>query len=189
MDKRWNERTLANGEWGCGPLARLCDQTLGLVGFGHIGRAVAQRARSFGMTVLASSRQPNRDAAARLGVELTSRDELLGRSHYVSLHIPLTDDTRCFISSGTIDLMKPGAVLINTARGGLVDEDALATALSTGRVGGALLDVFQEAPLPVEHPFRRLTNVILSPHVAYYSEGVLAHLRRLVAEAVLDHLS
>jgi D-3-phosphoglycerate dehydrogenase len=187
-EKRWNARPEQNGEWGCGPPANLSEQTLGLVGFGHIGRAVAARARCFGMTVLAYSRHPDRDLAAGLGVEITGPDDLLARSDYVSLHMPLTDETRRFLNAETIGMMKPGAVLINTARGGLVDEDALIAALSSGRLGGALLDVFRQAPLPVEHPLRGLDNVILTPHVAYYSADVVPRLRRLTAELVLRHL-
>ena len=103
--------------------------------------------------------------------------------------MPLTEETHHFINAETINLMKPGAVLINTSRGGLVDENALAEALRTGRLGGALLDVYEQAPLPVAHPFRTLTNVILTPHVAFYSEESILELRRLTAKAVLRHLS
>ena len=187
--KRWNEREQTTGNWGCGPLTRLSGQTLGLLGFGYIGRAVAARARAFGMTVLAYSRRPDASIARQLGVDLPSREALLRRSDYVSLHMPLTEETHHFINAETINLMKPGAVLINTSRGGLVDENALAEALRTGRLGGALLDVYEQAPLPVAHPFRTLTNVILTPHVAFYSEESILELRRLTAKAVLRHLS
>lgn len=189
LQKRWNERKQTTGNWGCGPLSRLSEQTLGLVGFGYIGKAVAQRARAFGMMVLAYSRHPDRSVAKELGVELPSLEELLRRSDYISLHLPLTAETQHFINAKTISLMKSGSVLINTSRGGLVDENALFEALKTGRLGGALLDVYEHAPLPVEHPFRTLTNVILTPHVAFYSEESISDLRRLTAEAVLRHLS
>jgi len=187
-EQRWNERPQTTGNWGCGSIFRLSGQTLGLVGFGHIGQAVAQRARSCGMTVLAYSRHPDPVVAERLDVELTGWGALLARSDYVSLHVPMMDSTHHLVNVDTIDLMKPGAVLINTSRGGLVDEEALATALRAGRLGGALLDVYQHAPLPVDHPFRHLTNVILTPHVAFYSVESLSMLRRLTAEAVLKHL-
>lgn len=189
IQQRWNERQQTTGNWGCGPLFRLSGKTLGILGFGHIGQAVARRALAFGMTVLAYSRNPDRDAAQQLGVEMVSRDDVLRRSDVVSLHMPLTDDTRQYIKAQTIDRMKPGAVLINTSRGGLVDETALVEALRTGRLGGALLDVYQQAPLPVDHPLRSLPNVILSPHVAFYSEDSLNELRRRTAEAVLTYLS
>jgi phosphoglycerate dehydrogenase-like enzyme len=166
----------------------LGEQVLGLLGFGHIGQAVARRARAFGMRVLAYSRHPDAARAAELGVELVGREHLLAQSDYVSLHVPLSGETRGTIGGHAISLMKPKAVLINTARGGLVDEAALVTALRSGRLGGALLDVFQEAPLPLDHPLRDLHNVILTPHVGYYAEGVTARLRRLAAEAVRDYL-
>lgn len=187
--KRWNEQEQTTGIWGCGPISRLSGQTLGILGFGCIGRAVAQRAVGFGMTVLAYRSPPDPSFAKELGVGLPGLEALLGQSDYVSLHMPLTDETRHFINAETINLMKPGAVLINTSRGGLVDENALVEALGAGRLGAALLDVYEHAPLPVDHPFRTLTNVIFTPHVGFYSEGAIQELRRLTAEAVLGHLS
>ena len=187
-EKRWNERTQTTGNWGCGPLVRLSQQTLGLLGFGRIARAVTQRALGFGMKILANTRHPDHLLAQRIGVELTSREELVQRSDYISLHLPLTNDTRQLINVDTIRMMKPGAISINTSRGGLVDEDALTQALRTGHLGGALLDVYEHAPLPVEHPLRILKNIILTPHVAFYSEDALLELRRRTGEAVLRHL-
>jgi phosphoglycerate dehydrogenase-like enzyme len=141
------------------------------------------------MNVLAYSRNPDATIADQLGVELTSRDELLKRSDFVSLHLPLTEETRRCINAQTIALMKPGAVLINTSRGGLVDETALVDALRSEKLGGALLDVYEQAPLPIDHSFRTLANVILTPHVGFYSEDSIRRLRHLAAEAVLNHLS
>ncbi len=189
LEKRWNERSLTTGNWGCAPIPRLSSQTLGLLGLGRIGQAVAKRALAFGMKVLASARHPERARVEFPRVEWTSREDLLRRSDYVSLHVPLSEETRQTINVETIATMKPGAVLINTSRGGLVDEDALVAALRSGHLGGALLDVFKTAPLPVDHPFRQLKNVILTPHVAFYSDDALLDLRRLAAEAVKAHLS
>ncbi len=186
--QRWNERQQTTGNWGCGPLFRLSEQTLGLLGFGYIGQAVAQRALACGLTVLAHSRNPDRAVATQLGVELTTRDDLLRRSDYVSLHLPLSSDTRQVINAQTIALMKPGAVLLNTSRGGLIDEAALVEALGSGRLGGALLDVYEQAPLPINHPLRAMPNVIMTPHVAFYSEDSLRELRRRTAEAVQTYL-
>jgi D-3-phosphoglycerate dehydrogenase / 2-oxoglutarate reductase len=186
--KRWNERSMTTGNWGVAPIGRLSRQTLGLLGFGRIGQAVAQRARAFGMTVLANTRHPERVTEPR-GVIFTSREELLRRSDFVSLHLPLSDDTRNLINAKAIRMMKPGAALINTSRGGLVDEDALVAALDSGHLAGALLDVFKTAPLPPDHPLREIENVILTPHVAFYSEEALLDLRRLAAEAVRAHLT
>jgi D-3-phosphoglycerate dehydrogenase len=189
LERRWNERLLTTGNWGCSPIPRLSSQTLGLLGFGRIGRAVAERAVAFGMTVLANTRHPEREEAKRIGVQLTSREDLWRRSDYVSLHVPLSDETRHLINAETIKMIKPGAVLINTSRGGLVDEDALVEALRSGHLAGALLDVFRTAPLPVDHPLRQLKNVILTPHVAFYSEDALLELRRLAAETVRAYLT
>jgi D-3-phosphoglycerate dehydrogenase len=187
--RRWNERPQTTGNWGCGLLYRLEGRNLGLLGFGHIGQAVARRALGFGLKVLAYSRQPDRALAERLGVELVGRDELLRRADFVSLHLPLTVETRLCMNAETLGLMKPGAVLINTSRGGLMDEAALLSALRSGSLGGALLDVYQTAPLPIDHPLREQPNVILTPHVAFYSEDSMHELRRRAAETVLEYLT
>jgi D-3-phosphoglycerate dehydrogenase / 2-oxoglutarate reductase len=187
-ENRWNESRQTTGNWACGPLTRLSQQTLGLLGFGQIGRAVARRALAFEMKVLVHSHRVDPEAARGLRVEYTSFEDLLGKSDYVSLHIPLKNETRHLINARTIRLMKPGAVLINTSRGALVDENALVEALQEGWLGGALLDVFERAPLPADHAFRTIKNVILTPHVAFYSEDSLMELRHRAATAILDYL-
>jgi D-3-phosphoglycerate dehydrogenase / 2-oxoglutarate reductase len=184
----WNQRTQTTGNWGCGPLSRLSSQTLGVLGFGGIGQAVARRAVAFGLRILVSTRHPEPAIAKQAGVEFTSLKDLLQHSDYISLHLPLTPETRHLINKETIRLMKPTAVLINTARGELVDEMALADALGSERLAGALLDVYERAPLPLDHPLRALKNLILTPHVAFYSEEALRELRRRAAEAVLRRL-
>jgi D-3-phosphoglycerate dehydrogenase len=186
--KRWNQRQQTTGNWGCGQLHSLSGQTLGLIGFGHIGQAVARRASAFGLRVCAYSRHLDPDVARQCGAWPVSRDELLHGSDYVSLHLPLTSESHHLIDTETLATMKPGAVLINTSRGGLVNEPALVAALRSGRLGGALLDVYEQSPLPVEHPLRELPNVILTPHVAFYSEQSLRKLRLLAAQAVLRSL-
>jgi D-3-phosphoglycerate dehydrogenase len=186
---QWGEGGQSTGNWACGPLTRLSTQTLGIVGFGRIGQAVASRARAFGMPVLAWSRNPVRTVAERLGVTITELPDLLEQADFVSLHVPLTRDTTRLIDVPQLDRMKPGAVLINTSRGGLVNEEALVAALREGYLGGALLDVYERSPLPARHHFQGLSNVILTPHVAFYSEDSLAELRRRAAEAVRDALS
>jgi D-3-phosphoglycerate dehydrogenase len=151
---------------------RLAGQTLGLVGFGSSARAVAGRARPFGMRLLAWARNPpnHRDDAARLGVELTPLDRLLAESDFVSIHLPLTDETRHLLGAAEIGRMKSGAVLINTARGAVVDEAALVAALRERRIAGAALDVFEGIDVfalpeaPPAHPLLELDNVILTPH-------------------------
>jgi D-3-phosphoglycerate dehydrogenase len=153
---------------------RLHGQTLGLIGFGRSGQEVARRAAAFGMNRIAWARNPEKYAsiAEPLDVRLTSLDDLLSTADYVSLHLPLTDETRGLVDAGRLSLMKPSAVLINTARGGLVDEAALVAALSGRRLRGAALDVFTgidvfaEPGEPPDHPLYRLDNVILTPHCA-----------------------
>jgi D-3-phosphoglycerate dehydrogenase len=184
----WNRRRNTTGNWGY-RLERLGGATLGLLGFGHIGKAVAARVCALGMKVIAHSPSLKPADSARYGVEAVDRATLLARSDYLSLHLPLTSETAGVIGREALGALKPGCVLINTARGGLVDEEALVDALQNGRLAGALLDVYKCAPLPPEHPIRQCVNVILTPHVAFYSEGALNELRRRAAEQVRTFLS
>ncbi len=151
---------------------RIAGQALGLIGFGQSARAVAQRASAFGMRLLAQARSPakHQDEARRLGVELVSLERLLAESDFVSIHLPLMDDTRHLLGAAELNRMKRNAVLINTARGAIVDEAALVEALRARRIAGAALDVFEgidvfslsgESPA---HPLLDLDNVILTPH-------------------------
>jgi phosphoglycerate dehydrogenase-like enzyme len=145
----------------------LAGKTLGLVGFGRIGREVARRAVAFDASVLYCDpvRAPA-GAEEALRVEYVPFEELLRRSDIVSLHLPLTPETRGLISERELALMQPHAILINTARGALVDEAALARALTGGRIAGAGLDVFAQEPPDPEHPLLKLDNVVLTPHIA-----------------------
>jgi D-3-phosphoglycerate dehydrogenase len=153
---------------------RLDGQTLGLVGFGNSARLVARRAKGFGLRLIATRRQKtaSNSAAGELGVEMATLDRVLRESDYLSLHAPLTPETHHLIDDAALKKMKPGAFLINTARGALVDETALVRALREGRLGGAGLDTFEQIDVftpheaPPEHPLLALDNVILTPHVA-----------------------
>jgi D-3-phosphoglycerate dehydrogenase / 2-oxoglutarate reductase len=153
---------------------RLDGRTIGLVGFGNSARMVAQRAKGFGLRVIATRRNrtaPNQ-AAQSLGVEMVDLDTVLRESDYVSLHLPLTPETYHLLDDQALRKMKPGAFLINTARGALVDETALVRALREGRLGGAGLDTFEQIDVftpneaPPAHPLLEMENVILTPHVA-----------------------
>jgi len=144
--------------------------TLGLVGMGAIGQAVARRAAGFGMRVLAWSRRER----SVPGVEWTSLAALLAASDFVSVHVALTDETRGLLGADAIARMKPGAVLVNTARGGIVDEVALAAALREGRLAAAGLDVFSREPLDPASPLLALPNVVLTPHIGSASEATRA---------------
>ncbi len=153
---------------------RLAGRTLGLIGFGASARAVAVRAAAFELRLLAWVRNPDKDSdiAAQFGVRLAPLDVVLANADYVSLHLPLTAETRGIINASRLKLFKPGTVLINTARGALVDEAALIEALQSRRIGGAALDVFDGINVfavpgpPTAHPFFELDNVLLTPHCA-----------------------
>lgn len=168
---------MRRGEWTARMHAgvhRLAGRTLGLVGFGASAQAVAARAAPFGLKLLAWARNPDkyRAAAERLNVRLVSLDELLEAADFVSLHLPLTSETRGLIGRAQVERMRPTAVLINTARGALVDEPALVAALESGRLGGAALDVFDQIDVfalpgtPADHPLLRMENVLCTPHCA-----------------------
>lgn len=158
-------------------VSRLSHATLGLVGFGRIGRHVARKAQALGVEVIAYD-----PYAGPAGVELVGLDALLRRADVVSLHVPLTPETRHMID---VSRMKPGSLLINIGRGGLVDEDALAAALRAGHLAGAALDVTEVEPLPVTSPLLDAPNLLLTPHVAWVSDVALEDLRCFTAEAAL----
>ena len=152
----------------------LFGKTFGVVGTGAIGSRVAKLAAAFGCRVLAYSRTPKAELQAD-GVSYVSLDELLAASDFVSLHVPLTDATRGLINAEAIAKMKPTAVLLNTARGPVVDSEALAQALNEGRLAGAGIDVFEgEPPIAPEHPLCHAKNTVLTPHVAFASAEALA---------------
>lgn len=145
--------------------------TLGVVGLGKLGQQVATYGRAFGMNVVGWSRSNTPQKSADLGIGYaTSIDELLSAADIVTLHLTLNAETKGIIGERELDRMKPGAILLNTSRGPLVDEKAVVTALESGHLGGAGLDVFDEEPLPASHPFRRLANVVATPHLGYVTE-------------------
>lgn len=152
----------------------LCGKTAGIIGLGAIGQRVSSLCRAFGMNVLGYTRHPK----SVQGVEAVSLDELLARSDVVSIHVPATSETRHMIGRQAFQKMKPSAVLVNTARGSVVHEEALIEALSDHQIAGACLDVFEEEPLPQASRLRELPNVILTPHTAGYPDGVKLHEKR-----------
>jgi D-3-phosphoglycerate dehydrogenase len=161
------DRRVREGKWKRTNGPRVMGSTLGIVGLGRIGQAVATRAIGVGMRVLAFEPKPSQTFLDEWpSVELTSFENLLSRSDYVSLHSPLTPQTKHLINAQSLSLIKPGAVLINTARGGLVDEAALCDALSSGRLRGAGLDVFEVEPLPLESPLLTFDNILFAGHTA-----------------------
>ena len=179
------DAAVRRGEWNrTGPHVpgALHGSTVGLVGYGRIGRLVARRLRGFDVRVLAADPSV---AAAEPGVELVPLDALLAASHIVSLHVPLDATTAGLVGADAVEAMRPGALLVNTARGGIVDEPALLDALRGGRLGGAALDVFADEP-PHGNELLGLPNVVASSHVAGLSERSIAEMTRRATAAVVD---
>ena len=159
-------------------------KTLGIIGTGHIGAEMARLGRAIGMNVIAWTFNPSPERAAQLGVQYVELDELLQTADVVSLHVKLTDDSREMIGKRELELMKPNALLINVARGDIVDTGALIETLNSGHLGGAAIDVYDEEPPPADHPLLACEQVILSPHCADMTpEGV-----DLLNEGVVDNV-
>ncbi|MGH2562224.1 MAG: C-terminal binding protein, partial [Thermomicrobiales bacterium] len=152
-----------------GPVAPLREQTLGIVGLGRIGAKVAERARPFGLTIIAADPNLDAETAKSRGAELVSFDELLLRSDIITIHCPLGPQTKGLIDAAAFVQMKPTAFLVNTARGPIVDLKAAIDALQRCAIAGAALDVVYPEPLPADSPLYQIANVILTPHSAYYS--------------------
>ncbi len=179
-------RALAAGSWPSptelAPIRSMAETTVGLFGTGRIGFAVARRLAPFGFTVIAYDPYAKAEPVAAAGVELVSLDELFARSHVLSLHAPATADTTGVVGADNLAKMPSGAFLVNTARGALVDQDAVLAALDSGQLAGAALDVFVPEPLPADHALRTHPNALLTPHAAFYSEQSLRDLQRLAAQ-------
>jgi phosphoglycerate dehydrogenase-like enzyme len=182
------DRSVREGRWQTRVFPTLTGKTIGIVGLGGTGRYIARFAREFGMNVLAWSRNLTAMTALEVGAEVVSLDELLERSDVVSLHLVLSETTRGIIDARRIGLLKPGAVFVNTSRGGLVDETALIDALRDRRIAGAALDVFETEPLPPGHALLELDNVILSPHAGGFVEETYRSWYAGTVEAVLAFL-
>jgi D-3-phosphoglycerate dehydrogenase len=182
------DRLVRGGRWEVLVSANIFGKTLGIVGLGRIGKAVARRARGFEMTVLATDVVWDEAFARQYGVTYLPLHEMLPRADIVSINAPLSQDTRQLIDEQALRLMKPTTFLINTARGGLVDEAALAAALREGRLAGAGLDVFHQEPLQ-HNRFQDLDNVVLSPHLAAYSHEGLRETGLLAAQGVVAVLA
>lgn len=170
-------KTFSYMPWGT---REVFGKTFGIYGYGHIGRAVARIARAFGMNVIVCTRTPPVDCP----YEIVSPDEIFSRSDFLSLHCPLTEQTKNIVNARTISLMKRDAVLINTARGGLVDEKSLAEALNSNRIGGACLDVIAEEPMKKDCPLFKAKHCLITPHVAW----VPRETRQRLVEAVAGNL-
>ncbi|HEX6133379.1 MAG TPA: phosphoglycerate dehydrogenase [Longimicrobiales bacterium] len=180
------DRSMKAGEWDRRTFTgtELYGKTLGLVGAGRIGGEVARRARAFGMRVCAFDPYLTPERARTLDVELASLDDVLQRADVLSLHVPLTDTTAGLIGAKQLAQMKRGAVVVNAARGGVLDEAALADAVRSGQLAGAALDVFGEEPLPADHPLRSLDRAVLTPHLGAATQEAQHNVAVEIAEAV-----
>ena len=159
------------GGWQVSVGGDLHGKTMGVIGLGISGSLIARYARAFGMRVIAWSQNMTAESASRHGAALVSKDELFGVSDILSVHLRLSDRTRGLVGARELALMKPRSYLVNTSRGPIVDETALLDALQQQRIAGAALDVYGTEPLPADHPFRRLPNLIGTPHIGYVTEG------------------
>lgn len=180
------DRDVRKGVWGVGPrqpIYSLRGRTLGVVGFGRIGRAFHRKASALGFarTLVFDPYVKT----AEPGIELVDIDELCREADVISLHTPLTQETRHLINRDRFSLMKPGVILVNTARGGIVDEQALVDALRSGRVSGAGLDVFEQEPLPLDHPLLAFDNVVVTDHTGWYSEESVTELQTKATQEVV----
>ena len=180
--------------WAGGPdglRTELGAQSIGIVGYGHIGKAIAARASAFGMTVHVANRSPVADSRLAATYGLAALPDMFGQVDIVINTLPLTSDTRGLIGAAALSAMKPQAIVMNVGRGAVIDEDALYDALSTNRIGGAILDTWYvyptpdaPNPMPANRPFHLLPNVTMTPHMSGWTEGTIARRRRAMAENI-----
>ena len=164
------------------PILPFDQTTIGLLGLGRIGRELVARLKGFGFRMIAYDPFLSAGSAENLAVQLVDKDTLVRESDAISLHAPLTTETRHVVDADFLNMMRPDAVLVNAARGGLVDADALTTALNAGQIAAAALDVFETEPLPTGHPLWSARNLMITPHAAWYSTAALDRLQKLAAE-------
>jgi len=184
------DASMKRGEWIKKQLkgTEIYGKTIGLIGSGNIAQHVARIARGLGMKVLVYSPHCTEEKAKRMGAELASLEELLKQSDFVSLHIPHNEDTHHLINEERISIMKQGSYLINCARGGVVDEEALYNALKTGKLAGAAIDVFEEEPVTKDNKLLTLDNVVLSPHIGANTKEAQIKAGTICAEQVIKAL-
>lgn len=187
----FSDKIVQQGRWempAVVPLARLRGRTLGLAGFGKIPQCIVPKAQAFGMNVITYDPYVSDDALKKLNVKSVNFDEMLSQSDYISVHAPLTPETENLFNADAFKKMKNDAILINTARGPLVNDQDLAAALDAGEIGGAGLDVVPVEPLPKDSPLLGRDNLILSPHTGFYSEDALLELQTKAASDVASVL-
>ena len=180
------DRSTREGEWTREQRRPLRGSTLGIVGLGRIGRSLAVRARGLKMQVIATEVYPDEEFAKHQGIELVDLDTLLKHADFVSIHLPLSDETNGIIDGGKLSLMKPSAFIVNTARGELIVEADLAAALRSGKIAGAGVDVFEQEPTDSTNPLFELNNVIVSPHVAGIDDASVEDMGTEAAKSIID---
>ncbi|MCA9070732.1 MAG: phosphoglycerate dehydrogenase, partial [Planctomycetaceae bacterium] len=181
-----NDRRVRENRWKRIAHPRIMGRTLGIVGLGRIGRAVAWRAAGLGMKILGYEPYPDPEFIQQWRIDLVSFEDLLKGSDYVSLHLPMSAESKHLMNAKTFAMMKPGSVLINTARGALVDESALYDALKSGHLAGAGLDVFEVEPLPSSSPLLELDNILLAGHLAGLDEESHDDTFKMAAETIIN---
>jgi len=187
------DRSVREGSWDAVGIARpiqsFSESTIGFIGFGRIGREVFARLKPFGFSALVADPYTDATTLSAAGARAVELNTLFSRADVITLHAPLTDATRHVVNAERLACMKPTAVVVNTARGALIDPAALEKALAEKRIAGAALDVFEEEPLPQTSGLRRFPNIILTPHAAWYSSRAIDQLQAFAADEVDRHLS
>ncbi|MEC7788789.1 MAG: D-2-hydroxyacid dehydrogenase [Chloroflexota bacterium] len=187
-----------NGKWSespdfcfsLSPISELSGKTLGIIGIGRIGQAFARIGKAMGMNILAHDEFPPAEAAVSdLEVEFTDMDSVFKRADIISLHCPLTDKTKHLVNSSRLSIMKTDSLLINTSRGPLVDNEALANALNTGQIGGAGLDVLDVEPPPIDNPLLTAANCLITPHISWYSKASRERLMDIAVKNLENYIS
>lgn len=184
-----HEKLFKNRKWEGVVGYEVGGKTLGVIGFGAIGREVVKRAVCLGMRVLVYDPYASKETIEAHSAQSVDLETLLKESDFVSIHAPLTEETRNMIGEREISLMKKSAFLINTSRGGLLDEDALVKALKEGRIAGAALDVFQEEPLPEDSPFFDCPNLITTAHIGAHTVEAIYRMNMMAAQAIVDYFN
>jgi D-3-phosphoglycerate dehydrogenase len=182
------DAAIRNHQWKMGPGIELHNKTLGILGLGRVGRLVATRLQAFGMKVIATDPYKSQDYADQIGVRLVSLQMLLSSSDVISLHAPLTSETQKLLDKDCLKLIKPGAILVNTARGAIIDEQSVLGVLNSGGLRSYAADVFEFEPLPETHPFRGHPKVILSPHIGAQTVEAIERVNTCVANQILNYL-
>ena len=185
------DKTMKEGQWAKSGImgVEMFEKTLGILGLGKIGREVALRMNAFGMKVLIFDPFVTREAAEKMGIELADVDTICEQADVITVHCPLNNDTRGLINAERLAKMKPTTLIVNCARGGIIDEDALYEALKEKKIAGAAVDVFTQEPLPGDHKLRGLTNVVLTPHLAASTNEAQEKVARDIALQIFDGLS